>query len=156
MKIIISEKEFYEIDMPSQISINQISVIADKLYKLNKIFGKDIIVNAVKVSKKNGYKTFMPKVRKKNMKLTKEQIVQLMKIMYSNETKAFKKKEFEKLGLVDYKRFAESAYYHRNLHNISPQEVGLISFPKRGETKFKLLNDRTNTNQEEEKKTAFN
>lgn len=79
-----------------------------------------------------------------------------MKIMYLNETRAFKKKEFEKLGLVDYKRFAKSAYYYRNLHNISPQEVGLISFPKRGEIKFKLLNDRTNPNQEEEEKTAFN
>jgi hypothetical protein len=132
MKIIISEKEFYEIDMPAQISINQISVIADKLYKLNKIFGKDIIVNAVK----NPKTQIKHRRQNRRLKPTREQVVNLLKIYTSDKSVSAKEEELKKLGIDDYERFSKASYYFRNKFKITPEELGLIRFPTRGENSF--------------------
>ena len=132
MKIIISEKEFYEIDMPAQISINQISVIADKLYKLNKIFGKDILVDAVK----NPKTQIKHKKRNSRLKPTREQVISYLKIYTSDKSVSAKQEELKKLGIKDYERFSKASYYFRNKFKITPQELGLIRFPTRGENSF--------------------
>ena len=128
MKIIISEKEFYEIDMPAQISINQISVIADKLYKLNKIFGKDIIVGAIKQKEpKMPYKT-----RHKAVKISKEETIKLLKIYYSTLPKAEKMSALSKEGWADYNYFGKKIHYFKKKYKIQPNEVGLAEFPTSG------------------------
>lgn len=112
MKVRIGHDEFYEVKFPEELPISHLNIVIDKLVKLKKVFGNDLLSQTFKVSKKrpsNYGKTGM----------TRERFIEAIKI-YRNSglSKQEKDKKLIELCDINFKRFQTSVHYWKKRFNV--------------------------------------
>lgn len=131
MKIEINERESYLIDIPEKVNIQELSVIADRFNRLQKLFGKDIVMEAVREhGSSQKVKTYHSKYN-----WTREKAVEALKIQYSKMSPEEKEKLIMEKFNIEAKKVREGSFYLKKKFNIQPNEVGLIAFRKGGSIK---------------------
>ena len=147
MKIIISEKEYLNIEFPNEMSIQELTEKVSRLNQIVKVFGRDFLT-VVNKSLNNDEKVLMPsatvkrhyrpRTKNKNNKFTKEDVIYLMKVNYFGDDKqkeALVKKYNSKNWLDIQKSISLKAKHYK----VKPSEVGLKRFRTIGDpmtTKF--------------------
>jgi hypothetical protein len=126
MKITVNENESYEIEMPKELKIQQLPFLAERLFKISKILGKDILLDAINNKDKKEVKHKTYKISRKN--LTKEMLIELFKIYYSENSKAEKVRLMKDKNIDNY-YFSHQAWILRKKFEIMPQDIGVKKFP---------------------------
>lgn len=97
MKIKINETETYEISLEnsSEIRLNELDFIIDRLIKIRKVFANEMPINKIKTAIE--YKRTV----KSNLKWTREFTIEVLKVLYN---KNINKEEKNKIFLEKYGR----------------------------------------------------
>jgi len=141
MKIRLSEDEVYEIKMPEEIDIDEFPNIVSKFNFLIKHFAKFNInqgeVNQGEILLKGNVANSVRKYDKEKWVTLKENrdiFVNLLKAHYSHKSKEFNNfVEDNNLNFLKTDMACGAMIRMRELHNVKPEEVGLIRFPSRTE-----------------------
>jgi hypothetical protein len=150
MKIRINEHETYDMNFPAEISMQEVAVISDRLNRIIKLFGKDIVLENVKHLKsekiiksvKSNRKRFPEKVI--FLRANREAVKELFLAYYTKTDEEFMA-VVKKHDLQDYIRdrqvFAKNSVLVKlkSLHKLTPNEVGLKKWLGHGERKKDCL-----------------
>lgn len=126
MKIKINDLETYELSVPEEISAKDLFILIDKLDKIGKLIRTTSNFEE-KETDDRGKKTYH---------LTREQKIEVMKVFYLG-TKKERDQISRKYG-INFKTFSGHNYWRKQEH-IEPSELGLIRFPRRGESRGEAL-----------------
>lgn len=146
MKIKISENEFYSIELPEEISGDQLFGILERLRTLSGFF-KRTLPNSnpnsaeletsqfLKISKEKKWNKYYTPITKETSKLynLKDNLIKLSKIHYHG-SKEDKEKIQKKFGEFVFGRISNEVQKKR----ILPSEVGMIRFRNRGDGNIPL------------------
>lgn len=129
MKIKLSDKETYEIQLKDEITVQELNEILIKLNSLAKIFSKDIfsLVNK-EIREKRHYNT--KRMNARTWCDTREKAVAVIKLHYSGN-KENKLKFAQEVG-ESWNTIVKGMHGLKTRYDIKPQEVGLEHFPTRG------------------------
>ena len=142
MKIKINDSESYEIAIPDEIEGDEFIGIVDRLVRIQRLFVKDVVSNL----KPNVTSTApMPGVRRPRgkhndysaWKSSKEKTIALIKSYYTGGKDTAEIDEFK--NKFDYygdraKMLGAPMKMLREFHNIQPEEVNLIRWPRVADT----------------------
>jgi len=156
MKIRLNENEVYEIKIPEEIGINELSMITARFNALLKNFSKINVIG----SDSEQEIVLGEKTTKKHKKTNKQQwnlmrddrniFLEVLNYYYNKSPKEFE--EFKAKHNITMDRSLMSSMQIirlKELHNIKPSELGLIKFPNR----YEQISDlRIRDEEEEEKK----
>jgi len=156
MKIRLNENEVYEIKIPEEIGINELSMITARFNALLKNFSKINVIG----SDSEQEIVLGEKTTKKHKKTNKQQwnlmrddrniFLEVLNCYYNKSPKEFE--EFKAKHNITMDRSLMSSMQIirlKELHNIKPSELGLIKFPNR----YEQISDlRIRDEEEEEKK----
>lgn len=138
MEIKINQHESYKIDIPSVVDKVTFFGLLDKLNSISKILSKsDLFANAGVINE-DGEKliTFEHRKYKPRIKTnrdwcnTREKVVSILKLHYSDDKKG-KEKKAKEIG-QDWDTIVKSFHGLKKRYNIQPKEVGLKFFPSKG------------------------
>jgi len=136
MKINISDSESYSIDLPNEITLAQLSDVSYKLNSLNKLFGKGLVLDSIKETKK--FIVRKPRTQSKyaisfrKSVTDRHFVLELLKIYYSSMTTDEKRQLIEqKLQDMPYKHFSAKVWGIRERFDIKPEEVGLTNYSRK-------------------------
>ena len=145
MKIKISESESHLIELPEEISAKDFFILSERFGRLSKIFSKDdLLVSSSETKEKVKYKKkefpshYINRGELKRIKKDRTIVVKLFEAYYNKDRDKFNKVRDE-LELTNYLKnkywmTSSSGRAIRELHNITPNEIGLKKFPAKGES----------------------
>lgn len=130
MKIVIGEGESYDLKLNDTLTLQELNEVVYKLQSIQKVFGKYNLMSSTSISPeiKN---TKVRKTRGKGIKLSREDVIKGLKLMYFGSKES--KKEAEKESGISWNALVWRLKYYKKHSNITPKEVGLTRFPVRGE-----------------------
>jgi hypothetical protein len=135
MKIRLNENEIYEINLPEEIDIDELSMVSLRFTNLSKILSKlnlGLSEEETFVDIKRHNNKYRNSQQWKTLTNNREILKEILTIYYSGNKLELENK-FKELGftmdrsVMSSKRIKELIKYHR----IKPEEVGLIKFPSR-------------------------
>lgn len=130
MKIRISESESYEIAIPEEVDMESFHGLMERLGRVLKMVGKDVLASCGSVGEARGKSRNYGRFRK-----DRELCVEVVKSYYGEDKRALEEfmEEMDLHGGAK-KDLYSALYILKKYHNIQPDEVGLIRYPKKGET----------------------
>lgn len=139
MKIIINSKESYELDLQDEISLEQFQYLINRLVELNKVFNK-FSINAATTEETENIKKLKSLRQSKGKFLPRydrNEAIKYIKAYYKNDKTDFNQ-YLQNIGCTHLADSSHSSIINKLKRgfNILSEEVGLIKFPKRGESKF--------------------
>lgn len=130
MKIRINENEAYNIDLPNEIDLEQLTGILSRLNSISKLVSKETFNEIPKIINPNKEQWTL-------LKNDRNVFIEVMKAYYTEGLEEWNRVA-EKYGLTMLKdnKKPMNAYGGKKLmefHKITPQEIGLLKLPTRGE-----------------------
>lgn len=137
MKIRLNENEVYEIKLPEEIGVSELTMIASRFNTLIKNFSKISDVNPNEITIPNEVVKTYKKQNKKQIPTLKNNralFVELLNTYYNKnfeEFETFKNNNNFKMSRAEMSSMSITRL--KELHNVNPNEIGLIKFPSRNE-----------------------
>lgn len=122
MKVIISPKERYELEMPAEVSLEDFKVLVKKLnVVMSFVDGKDI---SAKQISQGGKKVFS------NTPRPKEEIIGILKLLFTLSPGPEMDEALKRYS-INYATANTHKWKWVAKHNFTPQELGLEKFPEK-------------------------
>ena len=135
MEIRINNKETYNIELPEKVDADSFNTLIIRLQDINKIVSKNAFAENVFDKNKEAplTKKTSSVIRREELK-DREYVLSMVKLVYFG-SKEEKTKIIKTLKFNSYDTFYATIYAVRKKFNITPNEVGLIRWPIRGESR---------------------
>jgi hypothetical protein len=137
MKIILSKDESYSINVPEEMDSRKFQAFVSRMQEILKLFKRDVLFDAIDstLDKPEDTEEKKPKQTRQRINLSREGAVELSKAYYStdkkNALKSFCSNYNVPFNYITLKRYVATL---RIKYNIPASEVGLIRFPRQGES----------------------
>jgi hypothetical protein len=137
MKIILSKDESYSINVPEEMDSRKFQAFVSRMQEILKLFKRDVLFDAIDsaLDKPEDTEEKKPKQTRQRFELSREGALELVKAYYSvdkiNNLKNFCSSYQIEFVLHSLKKIVKD---QKKRYNILSNEVGLIRYPRQGES----------------------